>query len=207
VQLKPSQDLESVIKGRRTHRKFSGSPIDKKILEEIALLSMYAPNHRRNEPWNYVIITSDQLEIFWHKILSGIDQAYFELGPDMIEKKKLSLKNLIKTLGGIIYVTSLKNELLSVERENYAATCCAIQNLLLLAHQHSLGSLWSTAAIFSYGSTMKALGVDINLESFVGAILMGHPTETPATPNFHPALHIRYWSPKNHHDHDNQEND
>lgn len=45
-----------MIKDRRSVRKFSGKPIEKRILEEIVDCARLAPSARNIQPWKFVVV-------------------------------------------------------------------------------------------------------------------------------------------------------
>lgn len=89
---------------------------------------------------------------------------------------------------GWLVVTCVKDEGSSsmddpagLARENYAAACCAVQNLCLSLHADGLGTKWTTGPVNfdpRFGPT-----VGLSEEEFVvGTIWFGKAGTTPAPP-------------------------
>jgi nitroreductase len=64
-------------------------------------------------------------------------------------------------------------------REDYAATACAIQNMMLAAAAAGLGSKWGTGKLTRHPEVWSILGVDAATEEVVGFISIGVPANVP----------------------------
>ena len=67
-------------------------------------------------------------------------------------------------------------------REDYAAVCCAVQNLCLSLHAQGLGTKWTTGAVNFEASFAEAVGFAPEREFVVGTIWFGVPLQTPPPP-------------------------
>ena len=65
------------------------------------------------------------------------------------------------------------------DRENYAACCCAVQNLMLYLWQHGIGVKWTTGAITREPRFYELLGIDSGVERIVGLFWYGRPKVVP----------------------------
>jgi nitroreductase len=74
-----------------------------------------------------------------------------------------------------IYVYSMQGRNDEVTQENYAATSCAVQNLMLAAHSLGIGVGWSTGkpCLANVGT---AIGAEPDWD-MVGALYIGYPDE------------------------------
>ncbi len=52
------EHFEKLIRTRQSCRDFNDKPLDKKIVEEIATLSMLCPSACNSQPWNMYVVTS-----------------------------------------------------------------------------------------------------------------------------------------------------
>ena len=186
-------EFTQVVSKRRTQREFSGAAVDRATVQDLLQIAIQAPNHRRNEPWQFIVIEQEQIGPFWERAKAHLPQALAGREPIVIERKQEKLARRLPTVGAIVYVLSARNQRELVERENYAATCCAVQNLLLAATDRGLGSFWSTGALFAHPPVLDLLGVNTAEFSFVGAIWLGEPVDKPEPPGFTLQGHIRYW--------------
>lgn len=160
------QTISQTIKQRRTTKIFSGKELPKELVEKLLDLAVWAPNHGLNEPWRFRVCTQSGIQK-WEKALpQEIFQPTFEK---------------LKKVGALIYVTTLKDSNSVVEEENDAATCAAIQNILLGATALGLASYWSTGNLMKCAETQRFLEIQ-NTERFVGAIWLGYGEAPPPKP-------------------------
>jgi nitroreductase len=93
-----------------------------------------------------------------------------------------------RTMPGWLVVTCLKspgddmNNPMSQSREDYAATCCAIQNLCLSLHASGIGTKWTTGAVNFDERFAKAVGFDGGKEYTVGTIWFGKAASKSVVP-------------------------
>jgi nitroreductase len=80
----------------------------------------------------------------------------------------------------IVVVTCLLNGDAFGRREDYAAVCCAIQNIQLAAWADGLGMQWSTGKQTQQPQTYALLGIDAAVEEIVGFLYFGYPAVVPS---------------------------
>ena len=68
-----------------------------------------------------------------------------------------------------------------VAREDYAACCCAVQNLCLSLHADGIGTKWTTGPVNFDPGFAEAVGMPTN-EYVVGTIWFGAPSKIPKPP-------------------------
>ena len=76
----------------------------------------------------------------------------------------------------LVYSVAGMNE--EVTHENYAATCCAAQNMQLMAHAIGLAVGWSTGRICKCEEVHEAVGAGDDW-TIVGAFFIGYPITIP----------------------------
>jgi len=69
----------------------------------------------------------------------------------------------------------------SVLQEDYAACCCAVQNLCLSLHSEGIGTKWTTGPINFHDKFHAVTGIPAR-ERVVGTIWFGTPAEIPKPP-------------------------
>ena len=171
------------IKTRRSQKIMNGKEVDAALLKELLELAVWAPNHRLNNPWRFRVLTSSGIKDVLAKISS-------QLSVEDKEAFKGPLDRVAKA-GAVIYVTSLKDPQPVVDEENYAAVCCAVQNLLLESTARGLCSFWSTGKFFKQPLMSQILQVS-DAERFVGAVWLGYG-EQPQAPARKPAADFTTW--------------
>ena len=65
------------------------------------------------------------------------------------------------------------------EMEDYAATACSVQNLVLSLWDQGIGSQWSTGGITRSDFVYGALGISPTKEKIVGFVKAGYPAAIP----------------------------
>mmetsp|Transcript_69196 Transcript_69196/g.180270 ORF Transcript_69196/g.180270 Transcript_69196/m.180270 type:complete len:109 (+) Transcript_69196:3-329(+) len=69
----------------------------------------------------------------------------------------------------------------SVLQEDYAACCCAVQNLCLSLHSEGLGTKWTTGPVNFHERFNAVADIPVD-EKVVGTIWFGKPAARPAPP-------------------------
>nr|WP_194174963.1 nitroreductase family protein [Desulfofundulus thermobenzoicus] len=80
-------DLASILKGRRSIRKYKKDPIAREILEEILTTALWAPSGMNLQNWEIYVVggkTRDQIATAVSRAKSLIEPAIRELFPDKI---------------------------------------------------------------------------------------------------------------------------
>jgi nitroreductase len=158
--------LDELITTRRSIKVFKPDPVSFDLIIELLDKAVFAPNHRMTEPWRFILLSCEAKFAYAH--LRAEDAR--ERG-----KNYDKAKSEIEAVPCLIIVTSPASEDNHLEKENYAATCCAIQNFLLLAWDKGLGSLWKT---FPEVPPLRNF-LGLADEHVVGVIYLGYPAEIP----------------------------
>jgi nitroreductase len=106
---------------------------------------------------------------------SRCDDDPAKLPPKLRDK----VRGKLLTPGALVVVLLRRDPDPFRDRENYAATACAIQNLMLAATHEGLGSKWGTGGVTRDAQTAAILGVDTASEEVVGFISLGKPELVP----------------------------
>jgi nitroreductase len=169
----PADDAEvmaaaDLIRGRRTVNLFEPEPVDKRALLEAIEVARWAPNHRLTEPWRFYLIgpeTAAAVAECWAAYESGIKG----------EAAGAARLKRLGTIPGHFVVTSARDENDVIDRENYAACCCAVQNLMLYLWQRGIGVKWTSAEITRESRLYTLLRIDERKERIVGYFWYGRP--------------------------------
>lgn len=148
-------ELFQAIESRRTVKDFTSEPVPDELLTRVLGAGLWAQNHRLSQPWRFAIFGPQS------------HASFAEYFPRAL------------TIPAIVAVTCLKNENAEVEREDYAAVACAIQNIQLAAWDLGLGMQWSSGTASQNPRTRETIGFDANEESLVGLLFFGFPAQVP----------------------------
>ena len=83
----------------------------------------------------------------------------------------------------LVVVHRLRADRAAVQREDYAAVACAIQNLQLALHAEGIGTKWSTGAVTRAPQTYEQLGLDEHEHEIEGFISVGMAAHVPTAPS------------------------
>jgi nitroreductase len=150
--------LEAIYK-RRTIKDFKPDPVARETLERALTAGTWAQNHRLTQPWRFIILGPET-----HKALA-------EIFGDSKQK--------ILSKPHIVAVTFQLSNDPQQRIEDYAATCCAIQNIQLAAWAEGLGMQWSTSKVSRNSSTSALLKINPAEEEIVGLLYFGYPANIP----------------------------
>ena len=75
-------------------------------------------------------------------------------------------------------------------REDYAATCCAIQNIQLAAWAEGVGVKWSTAAVIHDPLAYRWLDIEPQSYDLIALLYVGYPADIPVRERKRPLTEI-----------------
>ena len=167
------------IRTRRNVREFTDKPVTVDDLKTIIEAATWAPNHRHTEPWRFIVLAKDG------ELRKQVAQIVHDWTYDNIknpnQKRRIdsseAAKREILDAPAFMYVYAREGPNEEVTRENYAATACAVQNLLLAAHSIGIGVGWSTGKP-CLADVRSTIGAEPDWQT-VGALYIGYPSEKP----------------------------
>ena len=173
-------DFDTILQTRRTINKFQKTlPTNwREILQKAIVSATYAPNHKRTEPWRFHLLGANTI------------RKISELNASIVTEKKgekagqRKLERWLQMPGWVVVTCQTENSNgdgncnmdapSGVEREDYAACCCAVQNLCLSLHNEGMGTKWSTGSVNFDDRFADIMGFKDN-EYTVGTIFFGTP--------------------------------
>ncbi len=169
--------LEAGILTRRSVRQFEpGKEIPRHDIDDILKIAMYAPSGCNRQPWEFVVVTDDEIK---NRIVDIHPHAGF----------------LEEASAAIIVCGDVNKQ--CDEGFWVVDTSAAVQNLLLACHGRGLGACW--CAIYPYADRMKQfqelLGLPENVKPNA-LVVVGYPVKVPAQPKDRfdsEKVHINKW--------------
>ena len=164
--------VAELLRGRRTINLFQPEPVGTGVLLEAIELARWAPNHRLTEPWRFYVLgpeMSEKASRCW---------ADFE-GAEKGERIAAARLERLRAIPGHFIVTSLRNEDAVTDLENYAACCCAMQNVMLYLWQRGVGVKWTTGQITREQVLYDTIGINAAAERIVGYFWYGFAKIVP----------------------------
>ena len=160
-------EVEDAIRSRRTHKAYTGEPVDRSLLEELLELARWAPNHNLTNPWRFRVVGP--------RTLDALKQA---AGPESASK-------LDRAPTLVVSSCMLSGDPVQDEEDLHAAAC-ATYIVLLAAHARGLAGYWRTPEVLRTDEGRAAVGLGED-ERFVGLIHLGPPVQEQRTPERAPA--------------------
>jgi nitroreductase len=180
----PRQAFHETLLSRRTINEFEPVLPNhwEMCLDEAVEAATYAPNHKRTEPWRFHLLGTNAIQRVCEL---NAELVTSKKGPEAGEKK---LKRWLAMPGWLVVTQVMDeqsendaNDPTSVAREDYAACCCAVQNLCLSLHADGIGTKWTAGPVNFDDRFAEAAGLSEN-EVVVGTIWFGKPSGKPPLP-------------------------
>lgn len=164
--------LAELMRARRSIDLFAPEPAGSAVLLDAIEVARWAPNHRLTEPWRFYLIGNATRDAII-ELAATLDAA--AKGERAGEARRARLK----AVPGFFALTSRHSEDALVDREDYAACCCAAQNLMLYLWDRGVGVKWTTGGITRHQKFYDLLGIDTSKEVVVGFFWYGIPKVVP----------------------------
>lgn len=165
-------NLTEAILSRRTIGSFQPEVPERSVVEASLELACWAPNHKKTEPWRFYLLgpaTAAKIVDLNTQLVAAAS------GAETAEKKR---KQWSSVPGWLAVNCTLCDDALRQE-EDYAACCCAIQNLSLSLWADGIGTKWTTGAATRHPDYLPLLGADPTVERSVGLLWYGYPSVVP----------------------------
>lgn len=164
--------LAERIRSRRTTNMFLKQEVSRDLVLEAIELARWAPNHHLTEPWHFYLLGDDKKAASAELIRTIVTE---NKSAEMGEHKFKSAQ----AVPGWLVVTCRKSDDELRGREDYAACCCAVQNILLYLSEAGVASKWTTGLITRDQRFFDLLGIDADEEYVVGLVWFGYPKVLP----------------------------
>jgi nitroreductase len=164
--------LDAVLRGRRSIDLYEAEPAPLGKLLAAIDMARWAPNHRLTEPWHFYLIGPATRAAL-------IDLAVTHERNVKGERAAEARRTRLGAIPGFFVLTSLRSEDALLDHENYAACCCAAQNLMLHLWAEGIGVKWTTGAVTRLPEFAERLSIDVSNESIVGFFWYGVPRVVP----------------------------
>jgi nitroreductase len=171
-------DVTEAIRTRRSVGRSDGDPGDEAI-HTLIELATWAPNHHLTEPWRFTVLRGParaRLGALW--AARAADAAGIA-GEARVEFERRQLEKLLRAPVLIVVSTRTDDDPV-VADEDFAATCAAVQNMLLGAAGLGLGAIWRTGGMIRDPGVKAFLNLD-PADKIVAVVYLGaRSTVAPA---------------------------
>jgi nitroreductase len=167
-----SRIIAEVIRTRRTIGSFRPElPPRDQIISAIEV-ARWAPNHKKTEPWQVKLLGPQTIQNVIDLNTRIVEMAK---GPEEAANKRSKWSAVP---GWLVVACDIANDPLRRE-EDYAATCCFIQNLSLSLWSFGIGTKWTTGDVTRHDDFVRLMELDRNRHRIVGLFWYGYPSVVP----------------------------
>lgn len=182
-------DVITAIKGRRSIRKYDATLISHDDIEIIILAGMQAPSAKNRQPWKFIVVEGnakiDMLKVMNNGLERETHKPTLPKSEKYIDGAKHTISIMEQAPVTIFVINSLNAmgnfpadwEARFYETANIQSVGACIQNMLLVATNLGLGSLWNCDIYFAYEEISEWLNTR---EQIVAAVSFGVPAENPS---------------------------
>jgi len=168
-----TEPFDDLLRGRRTIHDYTDEAPPRDAILAAIEAARWAPNHHRTEPWRFYLLSRAR----------GAEVA--ALNAELVRAKSGdqaadSKLRRWQAMPGWLVVTCARNTDAAREREDYAACCCAAQNLALALWARGIGMKWGTGKVTRDPRFLALIGADPAAEFVVGLFWYGYPAAIPA---------------------------
>lgn len=148
-----------------------GKKIDDEIIKEIMINAIWAPDHGRQEPWQFTVFTGDGLK----KLAAFQSEFYKEnAGENFKEATYIKLQKQPLKASHIIAIGMKRTTIKKIpETEDISAVACAVENIYLSVTAYGLGGYWTTGGITYYEKAKSFFGLG-EPDRLLGFFYIGH---------------------------------
>ena len=174
----------SIYRSRRSLKPKAMDPqreVSRELVMELLENAHWAPTHGLTQPWRFQVFASEAARA---RLGEGLQSVYDAItsAEKRIEEKRAKLAVNPRHAPIVIAVGAKVIPGGKVpEWEEIAAVSCAVQNLMLSAHERGLGSYWSSPPVAASPEFARWLGLD-ETHRMMGLIYLGWPLEGQPAP-------------------------
>lgn len=172
----------ALLRARRTipqNRFGSAEPDHAKVIEAIES-ARWAPNHRHTEPWRFYVLDPERIrrlgELYSEVLrVKGAPETKAEFKRKVWSSQKgvviATRSSQLQENPNGDFAIDKANDIL--QREDYAACCCAIQNFMLHLWADGIGVKWSTGRVWDHPNFNALIGIEAQPEEVIGVLFYG----------------------------------
>ena len=173
-------DVIEAIRTRRSVNRLTDVAPSRDDITEILEAAVMAPNHGFTQPWKFFVVAGDERERISSQLAEAIASDIDVSTPE--GKKQVEKAGTLFTRAPVVVaVTSALDDEDVYEREDFAATWMAVQNMMLAAWGKGIASKVRTPPEIESPVLRDLLGVEDN-SKILGLVFLGYPGERAVPP-------------------------
>lgn len=165
------EQAAALLRRRRSVERFLPERPPAELIEAAVECARWAPNHHLTQPWRFYDLGPETAA---ELVELNAELVASERGDAAANAKR----DRWSAVPGWLVVTRTPCDDSVRAREDYAACCCATQNLMLYLTARGIGTKWTTGAVTREPRFHRIAGIDPS-EEIVGLIWYGYPAHRP----------------------------
>lgn len=170
-------DVREAILTRRTHKRWTGEPLPRLVIEDLLELARWAPNHRLTNPWRFAVLSPEALGRYADFVRANL-AAFAGNKPGGKDAVREKADKMLPQIGAVIVVGCKADPDPKIHLEDRDACAAACQNILLGATARGVASFWSTGAVLTAPKAKEFYGFGDDVE-IIGALCLGMAADSP----------------------------
>ncbi|MGI9229276.1 MAG: nitroreductase family protein [Gammaproteobacteria bacterium] len=167
-------DLSQIIQGRRTiHQFVEDKPVADELINAALDHAVCAPNHYHTRPWHFYLLKRETV-----KQVCELNAALL-VEQQGKQSAAVKLRRWLQVPGWLLLTCDINEDPVRMD-EDYAACCCAAQNMMLYLWQQGVGVKWTTGEVTRAQRFFQLMQIDPAREKVVGLFWYGYPAEVPS---------------------------
>ncbi|MCH8279542.1 MAG: nitroreductase [Chloroflexi bacterium] len=159
---------------RRMSWQLSSAPVSRETIDRMLAAAVWAPNHRLTEPWRFFVVDKDSPV---RQKVAGL--AYeFSMQRNNNPERAAAVRSSVADPPILIYVYCVPGPNEDTTQENYAAVCCAAQNISLAGVAEGLAVTWETGGATRHPQLKATLGAEEDW-TLAAMLSVGVPEDNP----------------------------
>lgn len=173
-------DLHEALLSRRTIFKYEDRPVPDEIIERALDAARWAPNHKLTEPWRFLVVGPETRQALGRVAERLALLKAGSMPPEERDRQVTRAVEKITKLPALVVIAVVRSpDDAFREREDYAAACCAAQNLQLSLWADGVGCQWGSGGVTRDDESYRILGLDQDAVDIVGFFKIGYPRDVP----------------------------
>ncbi len=173
-------DIQEVLRSRRTVHRFNGKSVEQAFIQQALEAANQAPCHKHTHPWRFYILgqnTRQQLVPTISHLAAAKSLQKNSTDPEHDVRRAISKVVDPPVLIAVTSQLSPNDDFR--QKEDYAASVCALHNMVLSFWGNGISAKWSTGGLTRHPETYAHLGIDGEQEEIIGFVKAGYADDLP----------------------------
>lgn len=142
---------------RRSIRKYTDEPVDKKEVLAVLEAGRWAPSGLNNQPWRFLVVEADD--------------------PRQEALARVTKYGHIVRAAKVLFVVVLEKKAMYNAMKDHQGVGACVQNMLLAAHALGLGAVWLGEIVNDQEKSLAAAGLDSERYELQAVVACGRPDQ------------------------------